>query len=252
MDYINILGVSIPMYSVMIITGLILGNIFAYIVIKKRKLVLEDFIVLEAYGLAFGMLGAKLLYLLININSIEWSRLFEKDYFIPLMQGGFVFYGGLFGGVVGIFIAKVIHKINAKEYFADLIFCVPLVHGFGRVGCYFAGCCYGVPYNGYMSVRYHNIPYSLCDINLFPIQLVEAIGLFILALVFYIIINRKQSSMKYVYLYFFSYSILRFIIEIFRYDAQRGKIGIFSTSQWISIAIIIIMSLCLLKIKDKK
>lgn len=252
MNYINIFNIDLPTYSIMIILGLIIGNISAYIVIKKRKLILEDFIILQAYGLFFGMLFAKLLYIWINRNIIEWNRIFESKYFITLMQGGFVFYGGLIGGIIGVIIAHIVHKIDVKKYFSNLIFCIPLVHGFGRIGCYLAGCCYGIPYSGYLHVRYHNIPYSLCDVDLFPVQLVEAIGLFILAFIFYRLTIKKENSMMNVYWYFISYSILRFILEIFRYDNQRGSFGTFSTSQWISIFIFVLMSFFLLRIKKKE
>lgn len=244
MDFINIFGIELPTYSLMIILGIIIGNILAYRIMKKKKLCIEDFIVLETYGLAFGMLGAKLLYLWVSRDMITWSRIFEKEYFLALMQGGFVFYGGLFGGIIGVILVHLIHKIDVKLYFKNLIFCIPLVHGFGRIGCYFAGCCYGIPYSGLFHVRYHDIEYSLCDIDLFPVQLVEAIGLFILAIVFYKLTNKK-AEMKNVYLYFISYSILRFIVEIFRFDSQRGSFGIFSTSQWISLFILFAMSIVL-------
>ena len=99
-------------------------------------------------------------------------------------------------------------------------------------------------------MRYHNIQYSLCDIDLFPVQLVEAIGLFILAIVFYNLTNKK-AEMKNVYLYFVFYSILRFIVEIFRFDSQRGSLWMLSTSQWISLFIFLAMSIVLF-IKNKK
>ncbi|MDU5106453.1 prolipoprotein diacylglyceryl transferase family protein [Clostridium sp.] len=250
MDFINIFGIKFPTYSLMIISGVFIGNILAYMVIKKKKLCLEDFIMVEVYGLAFGMLGAKLLYLWVSKDMISWNRIFEKEYFLTLMEGGFVFYGGLFGGIIGVIIAHVIHKIDVKLYFENLIFCIPLVHAFGRIGCYFAGCCYGIPYSGFFHVRYHNIQYSLCDIDLFPVQLVEAIGLFILAIVFYNLTNKK-AEMKNVYLYFVFYSILRFIVEIFRFDSQRGSLWMLSTSQWISLFIFLAMSIVLF-IKNKK
>lgn len=252
MGTINIFGINIPMYSLMIILGLLIGNIVAVKVIINNKLNLEDFIVLEAYGLAFGMFGAKLLYLWININNIQWSRFFEFEYFNGLMRGGFVFYGGLIGGIIGVVIAHKIHKIDVKKYFAQLIYCIPLVHAFGRIGCYFAGCCYGMPYDGVFHVEYHNNPYSLCDVKLFPVQLVEAISLIILAIIFYILIRKKGSSLRWTYLYFISYSIVRFILEMFRYDYERGSVGIFSTSQWISICILTLMIILLIISKKKK
>lgn len=241
MNYINILGNNVPSYGLIIILGLIISNIVGYIVIRKYKLLIEDFLIIESYFLGFALIGAKLLYLFVSRNDIDWSRIFEFEYFNTLMQGGFVFYGGLIGGFIGCFLVKSIHKIDVVKYLSTLIFCIPLAHGFGRVACYFAGCCYGMPYSGPFSVEYHNIPYSLCDVELFPVQLVEAICLFIFALIFLYLVIKKRSSTNLIFLYLICYSVLRFILEYFRYDAARGHLGVFSTSQWISIFILILM-----------
>ena len=64
------------------------------------------------------------------------------------MRGGFVFYGGLLGGLFGIYLGGKILKIPVWEYAQNTIPVIPLAHGFGRLGCLMAGCCYGVPYDG--------------------------------------------------------------------------------------------------------
>ena len=246
MNYISIFNFRIPSYSVMMLLGLILGNTLAYVVIKRKKLIIEDLIIMETYGLAIGMLSAKLFYLWIVRDSIDWSKIFNVKYFLPFLQGGFVFYGGLFGGIFANILVKLIHKIDVMKYLSSLIFCIPLVHGFGRIGCYLSGCCYGIPYNGPFHVEYHNIPYSLCDVKLFPIQLVEALFLFILAIIFFYLVIKLKANTKLVYWYFICYSILRFILEFFRYDAERGSLWLLSTSQWISLIILIIIGIILI------
>lgn len=240
MNYFSLYNISIPYYSFLILIGLIIGNTFAYIIIKRANLIIDEFIIIETYGLSLGMLGAKLLYLFISRNEIDFTRILDWSYIRPYIQGGFVFYGGFIGGLLGLYIVKLIHKIDVIKYLSELIFCIPLVHGFGRIGCYLSGCCYGVPYSGPFNVVYHNIPYSLCDTKLFPIQLVEAISLFILAAVlFYLTIKNKASS-KLILWYFISYSILRFFLEIYRYDSVRGIIWFLSISQWISLILLTI------------
>ena len=246
MNYFSFFNINIPSYSIMILIGLIIGNVFAFFIIKKRNLILDDFILIETYGLAFGMLGAKLLYLFICRKEIDFTRILDWNYIQPYIKGGFVFYGGFIGGLIGIYLVKIIHKIDVLKYLSELIFCIPLVHGFGRIGCYLSGCCYGIPYNGPFNIEYHNIPYTLCDVNLFPIQLVEAISLFLLAIIFFSIILKYRGSIKLILYYFISYSILRFFIEFYRYDSARGGIWILSTSQWISLIILIISIIILI------
>lgn len=247
MNYINIFNIAIPSYSVLILIGLIVANILSLLIVKKFNLSFDNFILIETYSIFFGIIGAKLLYLLTIINKIDITKLFNWNYVKPLIEGGFVFYGGLIFGLLGLYLVKIIHKIDVINYLSHLVFFIPLVHGFGRIGCYLAGCCYGIPYDGIFCVEYHNIPYTLCNTKLFPIQLVEAFLLFILSAILFCCVLKNKASINLILYYLISYSIIRFILEFYRYDAARGHLWIFSTSQWISILILI---LTLIKLKN--
>ena len=98
--YLNILGFHIPSYGLMITLGVILANVFALYPLKKYKLIFDDFLILEAYTLLGAFIGAKLLYLIISYREIDWSRFLEPRYFNYIMSSGFVFYGGLIGGLL--------------------------------------------------------------------------------------------------------------------------------------------------------
>ena len=230
---------TIPSYGLCIMLGVIVANLLAIYIIKRNKLSMDDFIILEAYTFLGAFIGAKLLFLFVSRDLIEWNRIFEIDYFNDLMQGGFVFYGGLIWGLIFTFIAGKVHKINAVVYIRNLIYVIPLIHCFGRIGCYLAGCCYGIPYNGFGAVIFPKDSLAPSGVALFPVQLVEATGLMLIA----IIILLLQTKINWVYTletYLISYSILRFALEYVRYDKVRGKFWVFSTSQWISIALIFV------------
>lgn len=143
--YLNILGFHIPSYGLMITLGVILANVFALYPLKKYKLIFDDFLILEAYTLLGAFIGAKLLYLIISYREIDWSRFLEPRYFNYIMSSGFVFYGGLIGGLLCFLFAGKFHHINSKPYITHLIYLIPWIHGFGRIGCFLAGCCYGIP-----------------------------------------------------------------------------------------------------------
>lgn len=222
----------------MIALGVVLANIIALIVLYKFKLDFDDLILLEAYCFLGAFIGAKILYLLVSWKDIEWNRIFEFDYFNALMQGGFVFYGGLIGGLIFILIAGKIHKIETEIYIRTFIFLIPFIHAFGRVGCFLAGCCYGIPYNGPGAVIFPEASYAPHDLSLFPVQLAEAIILFCIS--FFIMFLEFKFQWKYtIETYLFIYSKARFCLEYFRYDEERGYILFLSTSQWISACIII-------------
>jgi phosphatidylglycerol:prolipoprotein diacylglycerol transferase len=115
---------------------------------------------------------------------------------------------------------------------------IPLIHAIGRLGCYFAGCCYGIPYDGPGHVTFHISPSAPNEIALFPTQLLES-GLNIFACLLLLLYAKpEQKPGKVLGIYITYYAILRFLIEFFRGDGARGILIGISTSQWISLALI--------------
>lgn len=214
-----------------------MANIFAMFVLKRTKQDLNDFIILEAFCILGAFLGAKGLYLAVSSRQIQWSRLTDFAYFNQLMQGGFVFYGGLIGGLLCVIGAGKIYKMDYMSYIRNSIFLIPLIHGFGRIGCFLAGCCYGKPYHGPGAVVFPEGSYAPAGIELFPVQLMEAEMLF---LIFFLLLWLEiRKSWKYtIETYFVLYGITRFILEFFRYDTIRGVYAGLATSQWISLLVI--------------
>lgn len=249
--YFNIFGRLISGYSLMILCGLVLINVLAALLMKKYKLNIYDFIIMEAYILLGAMLGAKLLYLWVSRGMIDWSRMTEPAYFTAIMTGGFVFYGGLIGAAITGFLGCKLHKIDFMAYMRRFIFLVPLAHGFGRLGCFMAGCCYGMPYDGVFAVEFPVNSAAPAGVSLFPVQLFEAILLWTLAAVIYFILRKKEGNGGIV-LYIAGYSVIRFITEFLRYDADRGKWLWFSTSQWISIFLVLVLAAVVIWRKVRK
>lgn len=251
--YMNIGGLHLPSYGLLITFGLLSANLIAIALIKKYKLDLMDFIILEAYSFLGGFLGAKLLYFWVSRSLIEWNKILNLRYFNQLMQSGFVFYGGLIGGIIFVLIAKKIHQIDAMLYVRKVIFLLPWIHCFGRIGCFMAGCCYGKPYGGHCSVIFPEGSLAPSGIPLFPVQLIEAICLMVIAIVILVLVLKKDLYYS-IEIYIISYSVVRFVLEYFRYDAARGEFLCFSTSQWISILLFIGATISILvhhkKIKD--
>ncbi len=250
-DYMNsfltIFGRDIPVYGLMYFCGIFVAGIVAVLLCKRRGIQRYDVVYSAVYSVIGGVLGAKLLFLAVSLKKIIELK-------IPLeavIKGGFVFYGGLIGGFVGLYIYAKQFKM---EFFklADIYAVVlPLGHAFGRIGCHFAGCCYGMEYSGPFSIMYsQTLGNTPLNVGLLPIQLIESGLLFILfavLCVLYLKLNVKASSLSYGYI--FSYAAMRFVLEFFRGDKERG-LALLSTSQWISIAIVI--AFLLLKILQTK
>ena len=233
--------VMISWYGLFIVLGIASGVLTGYILVRMHHLQFDDFIQTACFVGLGAMAGSKLLYLIVSWESIDFSRITEPEYFGALMGGGFVFYGGVFGGLLGLYLCGKILHIQVTVYARAAIPVIPVVHAFGRIGCAFAGCCYGVPYDGPGAVVYTESIAAPLNVPLFPVQAAEAAGELLIAAVLciYIAVCRKKAKRaKSVELYLVMYAVLRFGLEFLRFDdRERGILLELSTSQWISIVI---------------
>ena len=116
-----------------------------------------------------------------------------------------------------------------------------IVHGFGRIGCFMAGCCYGIPTTGFLGVTFTNPVCQAEPLNttLHPTQLYEATFIFCILILLSFLKTKKQFDGQLFLLYLILYAFGRAILETFRGDAARGFIikDWLSHSQFISIII---------------
>jgi phosphatidylglycerol:prolipoprotein diacylglycerol transferase len=180
-----------------------------------------------------GFVGARLLYLI-----VEWPFFMADPWAAVSARAGFVFYGGLLAGIpVILFLAKKF-KIDFFKLADVLILGIPLGHALGRVGCFFYGCCYGRHSEKWGMMFPSDSPAGMEGVKVIPTQLVEAVvltGIFFILLAFN---RRKKLDGQLTGVYLVLYGIARFFLEYLRDDA-RGSLGMLSTSQLISLAIIV-------------
>ena len=239
LPYIEIYKYQISMYAVCIMAGLIFGIIVALLRAGIYQYKKEDILFASFYGILGLISGGKILYLITIIPFLvkNFEHIINsREILQALMSGGFVFYGGLLGAVAGIWIYTKQYHLKIQEVLEIMIPSVPLIHALGRVGCFCAGCCYGREFPKPLGMIFHNSPIAPNDVPLFPVQLVEAGGnLFVFIILLWC--GRRRTSGQLTGIYFIAYSIMRFLLEYMRADAERGIwLGI-STSQWISIGI---------------
>lgn len=256
--YINVFGADIATYGLVSVLGAIVAAAVAYPLAKRRGADVYD---LLSTALAAGLglfVGAHLLYALTRTEDIivlfrsmgEYDSSWE---FIKKLFGffsGMVFYGGLYGGLLfGYFWAKRkrydLHKMT--DVFAVVI---PLFHAFGRVGCFFAGCCYGVEYEHGVSGRVLASG-AVEHTKRLPVQLIESVMLLVLFSILLMLFLRGKATGSLMCVYLISYAVIRFVLEFFRGDEIRGGFLIFSTSQWISLLTVMGVTVYLLYRKKK-
>lgn len=240
---IQIGTVMISWYGLFIVLGITAGVLLGYILMRINHLKFDDFIQVACFVGLGAMAGAKLLYLIVSWESIDLSRITDPEYFSALMGGGFVFYGGVFGGLLGLYLCGKILHMQVAVYARAAIPVIPVAHAFGRIGCAMAGCCYGVPYDGPGAVVYTESIAAPLNVPLFPVQAVGAAGNLVIAAVLCLygeVCRRNSKNPKSLQVYLILYAVFRFGLEYVRYDdSERGILMGLSTSQWISIVICI-------------
>ena len=238
---------GIPSYGMMIVVALIAVNTAAMIICSRRGIVFYDFLILEGYAGLGAIIGSKLLFLCTVFNEIDWSRLFsDHSYFNMYMKGGFVFFGGLLCALPAVFCGSRIHGIRIAQFLDVFAFVIPLGHGIGRIGCFLAGCCYGIESDGPISVVFPAGGFAPSGSGRVPTQLIEAISLFAISIIVLIVYLRRKKAGAFPF-YLIAYSIIRFVIEFYRGDAERGIIFGLSTSQWICVFILLVTTFIVVK-----
>lgn len=231
-----IFGREIPLYGVFFFLGILLAAGAALLLAhKKRAMPLYEVVYSAVYTMIGAILGAKLLFLAVSLPEL----IRESIPIIAAIKGGFVFYGGFLGGFLGLWIYTKQFKMKLLPFVCLYATVVPLGHAFGRVGCYFAGCCYGIPYDGWGAVVYHEtLGRTPLEVPLFPVQLLESLLLLCLFAVLLVLYLRDRGALC-PWVYLASYGVIRFLLEFLRYDAERGRLLWLSTSQWVSVGLLL-------------
>ena len=235
-------GLSVHGYGLMIGIGFIAALFLGCYRAKKKQMSDEAVIDIAILAGLCGFLGAKLLYVIVDFGD------FLKDPLAVLGSSGFVLYGGVIAGVFVGWLYTHIKKLSFMEYFDLIMPEIALAQGFGRIGCFLAGCCYGRETDSWFGVVFPPESMSPSGIKLIPTQLISAVGDFVIVIVLIvladIVFKGAKKSLKYGHVagdigctYMFVYGIGRFLIEFLRND-YRGEIGFLSTSQFISILIV--------------
>lgn len=229
-DLFSIGKVTIHGYGLMIALGFLLCVLMGMYRARKYKLSQDAILDIALYGIIAGFLGAKLLYVI-----VEW-RTFIQSPLQVLGSEGFVVYGGITAGALAAILYCRRKKLVFLDYFDLAAPSIALAQGFGRIGCFLAGCCYGRVTESWFGVVFPRGSLAPSGVRLIPTQLISSAGDFLITAVLLIFYRKSRHKGDVGALYMLLYSIGRFVLEFFRSD-DRGAIGVLSTSQAISIVI---------------
>lgn len=236
---VTILGKEFPTYGICFWIAIVLCVVLAVLLCKKRGLDRDELMYSAVFTFVGAFLGAKLLFLAISMPQIIEAQVSLE----AVIKGGFVFYGGLIGGAFGLWLYAKIFHMDLLPFLHVYAMVLPLGHAIGRVGCFFGGCCYGIPYDGPLSHTY-TMTISLntpLGVPLFPVQLLEAACLVVLfGVSLFLFLKFPKKRLLPLQAYLFAYPVIRFSLEFLRGDSERGLLLGLATSQWVSIGLFLI------------
>ena len=242
-ELFNIFGLSIDLYLICFLVGVIVCLIFTIFAMKKTgysSTARDTIIMIGIFAIIIGLLSASLFQAIYNLAAGKGFT-FE----------GMTFIGGLIGGVIAfvglyfLFVYAINPHLKEKSFFkADMNkgiwyllriapISITIAHGFGRIGCLFAGCCHGK-----VTDEWYGIWDAEVGAKTVPIPLYEAIFLFVLSAVMIVLLFKIDFKYNMA-LYLVSYGIWRFVIEYFRADYRGDFIPGLSPSQFWSIIMVI-------------
>lgn len=263
---INLFGIHVGTYGLCILSGGFAAFAVIFYCVRRRfGKEKNDFVLAYVFSVAFSVLGAVLLKPVINtiIVAVHYEnyKSMSLDNILSFLFGEIVFYGGLTGAILGLALYCRMYKTPLLPLLDIGAVGVPLAHAIGRVGCMFGGCCWGAvtTQENPLSIIYPTYPVEALHgitapsgVPLWNVPMMEAAFLMVLFIINFIIFHRSRKNGICFVTYLLLYGIWRFAIEYIRGDAIRGKYYIFTTSQYISILLIISGIIILAGISKKK
>ena len=210
--------------------------------LKDRKIAWYHRNNLFALGMISILAGGTLLGFFVNLPGLirDWdyysqslSLIREKAF------SSVVFYGGAIMLIFALWYYVRHYHLNGETVIELFVPASALFMTFARTGCFMAGCCYGIEVS--WGVVFPEGSLAPAGVPLFPSQLAEAAGHLLLFFLFLSVKDKLRKKRDLLILYLGGYAVMRFILEYFRGDANRGFLLGLSTSQWISLLLLLVV-----------
>ncbi|MBQ7679467.1 MAG: prolipoprotein diacylglyceryl transferase [Butyrivibrio sp.] len=225
--------ITVYMYGIMIFCGYMAA--LRLCLWRGRKQGLSEDTVWGIFfcALVGGLIGCKLLYYIVELPQIIADPSLLLDF-----GNGLVVYGGIIGGVLSSYLYVRLRRHEIFLPYFDLVMpAVAIAQGFGRIGCFCAGCCWGKETDSWCHVVFTRSAFAPNGVPLIPTQLISSAGDFLIGILLMLYARKKPSRGRVGALYLILYGIGRFAVEFLR-DDPRGSVGPLSTSQFISLLVV--------------
>lgn len=239
----TIFGIPIRSYGFMMVVGFALG-IWRLVRIAKKQGINPDYMYdLSLISLASGIIGARLLYILLNLSTISFVE------FYKVWDGGLSFHGGIVFAIIAVWLYCRFKHLNFLQM-ADLLSpSLAIGYAFTRIGCFLNGCCYGCPTNLPWGVRF--LEDGRMTLSSHPTQIYAFIANIFIFFILTKLENKKLPRGFVFVSYLGLYGIYRFLVEFLRagYSAQTTAFGL-TQAQLASLIMTAVSALILIKLKN--
>ena len=228
-------SLEIHTYGVLVAAGFLLGITTAAKRAKTEGIEPESINDLGIWLVVAGMVGGKLFHILFFWHDFitGWRAVGAAS-----LREGFVFFGGFIAASLTTVVYARAKKLSLGKVADALAPSVALGHAFGRLGCFFEGCCYGKACTLPWAVKLP-APHVMTGIPVHPTELYEAAGNFAIFGALSLYYRHKRFDWQVWWLYVLSYGALRFGVEFFRGDYDVHYLGVFSIGQFIAVAMVL-------------
>jgi len=240
-------SLKIYSYGVFVAVGFIAALWVSGREIDRQGLDREKFYDMGFWVVLSAISGARLFHVL-----VYWRQYAAAPWeILRLWNGGLVFYGGFLAAVAACLVFLRRNRIPFLPVADASAIGIPLGLAFGRIGCAFAGCCFGKHATVPWAVTFSN-PACLAPLNvpLHPTQAYEALAGFTIFGVLYATRDRFRTPGTRFWTMLILYGAARSFLEIFR-DDPRGFLGPFSESQVVSAVLIVYAVVSLILARSK-
>jgi len=236
--YFELFGRSISAYTMLGVAALAVATAVAALRAKRHNLLAEDLILAALFAGGGLVAGGMLLFAIVQLA--QGMHPF----------GGMVFYGGLFGTLAALCLYAKMMRKNLGAVIALAVPVFPLAHGIMRLGCFAAGCCFGRPHDT-MGIAFTNAVGAPNGIPLLPVQLYEAALNLAIFAALWLFSRKKRRATSLLGIYGLTYGVGRFVLEFLRGDTHRGFVLGMSTSQFISV-LVVVACVVMLLVRNRK
>ncbi len=245
---LTLFGVNVSWYGIFFGLGFLVALALAGQLCKERDINPDYPFTLIWWVFPFALLGARIYYLAFDGGIDNFLDIFK------IWEGGLAVYGGIIGGGIGLIISCLISKVNIAKMTDVVVPLLSIGQAFGRIGCIFGHCCYGVEVTN-KALHWFPIALKIGGSYYYATNFYEAILDFCLFIGLTILLRKQKITGLNTFAYMVGYGLIRFVLEAFRADAQTLYLGSYPVSQLLSIILVVVgtIGICtLLLVNNRK